>query len=61
MLCFFPFDRFHELVCSGEGLAIIEQGTAFGAGNLIDFGINSNTSAKGFLKCTYRVSEKDQG
>lgn len=49
--------RFHELVCSGEGIAIIEQGTSFGAGNLIEFGINSNTSAKGFLKCTYRVSQ----
>ena len=49
--------RLYDLVSSGEGLAILDQGSSFGAGNLIDFGINSNTSAKGFLKCTYKVSE----
>ena len=27
---------------------------AFGGGNLQNFGINSNTSANGFLKCLYR-------
>ena len=48
--------RLHELISTGDGLAIVEQSQAFGAGCLINFGINSNTSAKGFLKCTYRVS-----
>lgn len=27
---------------------------AFGGGSLQNFGINSNTSANGFLKCLYR-------
>lgn len=39
---------------TGDGVAIIEQGTTFGGGNLQYFGINSNTSANGFLKCTYK-------
>jgi hypothetical protein len=34
---------------------------SFGGGNLQHFGINSNTSANGFLKCTYKkkVSQQD--
>ena len=44
----------NELVTTGDGVAIIEQGMSFGGGNLQYFGINSNTSANGFLKCTYK-------
>lgn len=39
---------------SEGGLAILEQGDYFGGGQLQDYGINSNTSANGFMKCTYR-------
>ena len=39
---------------SDGGIAILEQGTAFGGGALQHFGINSNTSANGFIKFTYR-------
>ena len=44
-----------------DGIAILEQGEGFGGGQLQEYGINSNTSANGFLKCTYRkkVSEFD--
>ena len=30
---------------------------SFGGGNLQNFGINSNTSANGFIKCLYRKKE----
>lgn len=46
--------RFHELVNTGEGLAIVEQGLTLGGGDLQNFGIHSNTSARGFIKCTYK-------
>ena len=46
--------RLNELVSSGDGLAILEQGLAFGGGDLVNFGINSNTSARGFIKCCYK-------
>ena len=42
------------MVTSGEGIAILEQGLCFGGGDLQEYGINSNTSANGFLKCTYK-------
>ena len=38
----------------GDGIALIEQGLAFGGGHLQNFGINSNTSANGFIKCLYK-------
>ena len=46
--------RLTELVAKGESIAILDQGMAFGGGSLQNFGINSNTSANGFLKCMYR-------
>ena len=47
----------NELVAKGDGLAIIEQGLAFGGGCLQNFGVNSNTSANGFIKCLYKRRE----
>ena len=41
-------------------MAIIDEGHGFGGGNLASYGINSNTSAKGFLKCTYRQKKNDE-
>ena len=46
--------RLTELVAKGDGIAIIEKGMSFGGGNLQNYGINSNTSANGFIKCLYR-------
>ena len=46
-------DRLKDLVEKDGGLAILEQGDAFGGGALSTYGINSNTSANGILKCTY--------
>ena len=37
-----------------DGLAILDQGISFGGGQLPHYGINSNTSAIGFLKCIMR-------
>lgn len=42
------------MVAKGESIAVLDQGMAFGGGSLQNFGINSNTSANGFLKCLYR-------
>jgi len=50
-------NRLHELVTSGDSIAILEQGLCFGGGDLGDYGINSNTSANGFIKCTYKKRE----
>ena len=44
-------------MAKGEGLAIIEQGLNFGGGCLQNFGLNSNTSANGFIKCLYKRRE----
>lgn len=46
-----------ELVGQGDGIAILEQGLSFGGGTLASFGINSNTSANGFIKCLYKRRE----
>ena len=35
---------------NNNGLAIIDEGICFGGGQLQNYGINSNTSAGGFLK-----------
>jgi hypothetical protein len=43
-------NRINELL-SGDGLAIVDQGMSFGGGMLSHYGINSNTSGAGFLKC----------
>lgn len=34
-------------------VAIIEWSDSFGGGDLINFGINSNTSGDGFLRCMF--------
>jgi len=43
---------------NGEGFAIIDAGISFGGGQLGNYGINSNTSGAGFLKCTYKKMER---
>jgi hypothetical protein len=40
------------------GLAIIDQGISLGGGQLGNYGINSNTSAGGFLKCISKATKK---
>ena len=46
--------RLNDLVATGDGLAILDQGLSLGGGALQNFGINSNTSANGFIKCLYK-------
>lgn len=38
----------------GDGVVIIDSGLNFGGGLLSRYGINSNTSGGGFLKCSYK-------
>ena len=40
------------------GVAVLEMGQSFGGGSLQFYGINSNTSANGFLKCAFNKSYK---
>ena len=47
-------NRLHELVTCGDGIAVVEQGLSFGGGNLGQFGVNSNTSANGFIRGLYK-------
>lgn len=35
-------------------MAVVESGLNFGGGLLSHYGINSNTSGGGFLKCTFK-------
>lgn len=42
----------------GDGLAIIDAGLNFGGGILGRYGINSNTSGGGFLKCMAKKIKK---
>ena len=51
--------RLSDLVTKNGGIAIIEQGSSFGGGNLQHFGINSNTSANGFMKFVSHSRPKD--
>lgn len=46
-------DRLNELL-QGDGIAIVDAGINFGGGILGKYGINSNTSGGGFLKCTFK-------
>jgi hypothetical protein len=50
----FKTNRYSELL-KGDGLAIIDEGLSFGGGSLCQYGINSNTSAYGFFKCTTKT------
>ena len=45
--------RLSQLLTKDGGVAILEQGTSFGGGALQYFGVNSNTSANGFIRFTY--------
>jgi len=45
---------------AGDGIAIVESGLCFGGGNLYKYGINSNTSGGGFLKCGFKKKKKDK-
>ena len=49
----------HDLVVNGDGIAILEEGMSFGGGELSKFGLNSNTSANGFLKCLYKKKQQE--
>jgi len=51
------FCRLAELATTSDGIVVLEQGLNFGGGDLGQYGINSNTSANGFLKCIYRRRE----
>jgi hypothetical protein len=44
-------------VTTGDGIAVLDQGLCFGGGDLQYYGTNSNKSANGFMKCTYRKVE----
>ena len=50
--------KLRDLVNKDGGIAILDKGCSFGGGALQLFGINSNTSANGFIKCTY-LSQKN--
>ena len=52
-------NRLIELL-QGDGLAIIDAGINFGGGILGRYGINSNTSGGGFLKCAYKKTKKEK-
>jgi hypothetical protein len=45
----------------GKGFAIVEASTSFGGGALLDYGIRSNTSAKGFIKLICKQTVKAKG
>lgn len=57
MINAFKTNRHGELL-NGDSIAIIDEGISFGGGALINYGINSNTSAFGFLKCTLKRQKK---
>ena len=46
-------NKLKDLLTKDGGIAILDQGEAFGGGALQHFGINSNTSANGFIKFVY--------
>jgi hypothetical protein len=46
-------NRLNELI-QGDGIAVIDAGLNFGGGILGRYGINSNTSGGGFLKCMFK-------
>ena len=46
---------------NNSGLAIIDEGISFGGGQLQNYGINSNTSAGGFLKAITKQVKKKGG
>ena len=53
-------NRYGQLL-QGDSIAIIDEGISFGGGNLSYYGINSNTSAAGFLKCIARkIKDKEK-
>jgi hypothetical protein len=49
-------DRLSVMV--NKGLLVFDKGKAFGSGDLLNYGINSNTSANSFLKCMFSHPER---
>lgn len=54
ILIFLGVNRLNDLVVHDGGIAILEKGESFGGGMLQYYGINSNTSSSGFMKCTFK-------
>jgi hypothetical protein len=52
--------KIHDLLM-GKGFAIVEASNSFGGGSLLDYGIRSNTSAKGFIKIICKQNVKAKG
>lgn len=46
---------------AGKGFAIVEASSSFGGGALTEYGIRSNTSAKGFIKIITKQNIKPKG
>lgn len=53
-------EKLHDLL-SGKGIAIVEASKSFGGGALWEYGIRSNTSAKGFIKIITKPDIKSKG
>lgn len=51
-------NRLKNLVMEEGGVAVLEMGQSFGGGSLQFYGINSNTSANGFIKCAFNKTFK---
>ena len=51
-------NRLKNLLMDEGGVAVLEMGQSFGGGSLQFYGINSNTSANGFLKCIFTKTFK---
>jgi hypothetical protein len=51
--------RLNELL-QGDGIAIVDSGINFGGGILGRYGINSNTSGQGFIKCTFKKIKRSE-
>jgi hypothetical protein len=52
--------KMHDMLM-GKGFAIVDAGASFGGGNLLRYGIRSNTSAKGFIKLICKQHVKPKG
>ena len=50
-------EKFKELL-SGRGIAVIDQGSSFGGGELQNYCIRSNTSASSFLHLIMRQKKR---
>lgn len=50
----------HTALLQHDSIAILDAGISFGGGCLGQYGINSNTSAIGFLKCGFKKTRDKQ-